>query len=185
MITDKQIKKWIKLIKRNSDKKAADKLISYYLDELFGYVYNRVDNRETAKDVTQEIFISVLQSIDKYDESKSAFRTWLYSIASRRVSDYYRTKEHYDDRLVEMSENDLVQAGTFGSSVDNASLLAEINEFIDDLEGGCREIFKLKVFEGCTFAEIANVMGMPESTVKTSFYATRKLIRSEFKEGSA
>jgi len=73
MATDKQIKKWVRSIKRAPDKKAADKLISHYLDEIFGYVFNRVANRETAKDVTQEIFISVLQSIDNYDESKSGF----------------------------------------------------------------------------------------------------------------
>ena len=172
-------------MKGSSDKKAADKLISYYLDELFGYVYNRVDSRETAKDVTQEIFISMLQSIAKYDESKSAFRTWLYSIASRRIADYYRTKEFHDDRLVEMSEIDLGSTEGFSSNINRSFELAEINEFIDGLENDRREIFKLKVFEGCTFSEIASVMGMPESTVKTSFYATQKLVRSEFKEGSA
>ena len=185
MATDKQIKKWVRSIKRDPDKKAADKLISHFLDEIFGYVFNRVANREVAKDVTQEIFISVLQSIDSYDESKSAFRTWIYSIASRRVADYYRTKESYDDRLVEMSEVDLGSSDILGLDVDQTLELAEVNEFIDGLEKRSREIFKLKVYEGCTFAEIASAMGMPESTVKSSFYGTQRLIRSEFKEGSA
>jgi len=185
MDANKQIKKWVRNIKRSPDKKAADKLISHYLDEIFGYVFNRVANREIAKDVTQEIFISVLQSIDKYDESKSAFRTWIYSIASRRVADYYRTKEHYDDRLVEMSEVDLGSGEVLGANVDNALELAEINDFLAGLEGARRDIFKLKVFEGCTFSEIASVMGMPESTVKSSFYGTQRIIRSEFKEGRA
>ena len=184
MATDKQIKKWIRSIKRAPDKKAADKLISHYLDEVFGYVFNRVSNRDVAKDVTQEIFISILQGIDKYDESKSAFRTWMYSIASRRVADYYRSKEHYDDRLVEMSEADLGDGEVFGSNVNNFLELAEINDFIDGLEEERQDIFRLKVFEGCTFSEIASVMGMPESTVKSNFYATQRMIRSEFK-GSA
>ena len=185
MATDKQIKKWVRSIKRAPDKKAADELISHYLDEIFGYVFNRVANRETAKDVTQEIFISLLQSIDNYDESKSAFRTWIYSIASRRVADYYRTKENYDDHLVEMSEVDLRDGELIGSDVDNALELSEIRDFVDGLEEGRRDIFKLKVFEGCTFSEIASAMGIPESTVKSSFYGTQRLIRSEFKEGSA
>jgi len=185
MEKDKQIKKWVRSIKRAPDKKAADKLISHYLDEMFGYVFNRVDSRETAKDVTQEIFISMLQSIDKYDESKSAFRTWIYSIASRRVADYYRTKEHYDDRLVEMSEVDLGYGEIISSNVDNTLELAEINDFIAGLGKERRDIFKLKVFEGCTFSEIASALEMPESTVKSSFYGTQRMIRSEFKEGSA
>ena len=185
MEKDKQIKKWVRIIKRAPDKKAANRLISHYLDEVFGYVFNRVDNRETAKDVTQEIFISLLQSINTYDESKSAFRTWLYSIASRRIADYYRKKEHYDDRLVEMSEAVLESDEVLGSTVENSLELAAIKEFIDGLGGERRDIFKLKVFEGCTFSEIASAMNMPESTVKSSFYATQKLIRSEFGRGSA
>lgn len=185
LVTDKQIKKWVRSIKRYPDKKVADKLISHYLDEMFGYVYNRVVNREVAKDVTQEIFISVLQSINNYDESKSSFRTWIYSIASRRVADYYRTKESYDDRLVEMSEVDWGSSEILGLDFDQTLELAEINEFIDGLEERSRKIFKLKIFEGRTFAEISNAMGMPESTVKSCFYRTQRLIRSEFKEGSA
>ena len=184
MDKDRQIKKWVRMIKRNSDKKAADKLISYYLDEMFGYVFNRVDNRETAKDVTQEIFISMLQSMNNYDEAKSAFRTWLYSIASRRIADYYRSKKQREDLLVDIPDSELESHEMLGENMENVLELAEVNEFIDSLEESRREIFKLKVFEGCTFTEIASFMDMPESTVKSSFYATQKLIRSEFKEGS-
>ena len=185
MEKEQQVRKWVRLVKRTSDKKAADKLISHYLDEMFGYVFNRVDNRETAKDVTQEIFISMLKSIDRYDVSKSAFRTWLYSIASRRLADYYRNRVHHDDRLVEISEVDLNHSEQPGSEIANALELNEINDFIDNLEEDRRDIFRLKVFEGCTFSEIARVMDMPESTVKSNFYATQKLIRNEFREGSA
>ena len=185
MEKEKQVQRWVRHVKRAPDEKAADRLISHYLDEIFGYVFNRVDNRETAKDVTQEVFISMLQSIDKYDESKSAFRTWLYSIAGRRVADYYRKKGPHDDRLIDVSEADLSNGEVLGLSADQSLELAEINDFIDRLESNRREIFKLKVFEGCTFSEIASVMDLPESTVKTSFYTTQKLIRNEFKEGSA
>lgn len=185
MSKEKQIKRWIKNIKRTADKKASDQLISSYLDEIFGYVFKRVDNRETAKDVTQEIFISMLQSIHNYDESKSAFRTWLYSIASRRIVDYYRIKEQDDDLLIEMSEVDLSQNEDLGTNVVGVLELQEIYEFIDGLEQSRRDIFKLKVMDGHTFSEIACAMGLPISTVKSSFYATQRLLRSEFKEVSA
>ncbi|MCL2560688.1 MAG: sigma-70 family RNA polymerase sigma factor [Turicibacter sp.] len=185
METNKQVKRWVKSVQRGPDKKAADKLISHYLDEMFGYVFNRVASRENAKDITQQIFISMLQSLDKYDASKSNFRTWLYSIASRRVADYYRTKEQTDDRLVEMPDDDRISDDAFRIDVEKSLELNEINDFIDHLEQDRRQIFKLKVFEGFTFAEIAAVMQMPESTVKSSFYATQKLLKNEFREGSA
>ena len=185
METEKEIKKWVRRIKRAPDKKAADKLISYYLDEIFGYVFNRVDNRETAKDVTQEVFISMLQSIAKYDESKAGFRTWLYRIAGRRVADFYRTKGQREDRLIEMPEDELSSDKKLVVDMDQSLELKEINDFIDSLEQDRRDIFKLKVFEGCTFSEIASEMGIPESTVKSSFYATQRLVKNEFRKGSA
>jgi len=181
---EKQILKWVKKIKQTSDNKAADKLISHYLDEIFGYVFNRIGNREDAKDVTQEIFIGVLQSIEKYDESKSGFRTWLYIIAGRRVVDYYRSKEKKEARVTQMAE--VVIKGRDKSSQSKAEMtldLIEINDFIDNLEKERREIFKMKIFDQLSFSEIASFKEMPESTVKTSFYATQKLIREQFKEG--
>jgi len=185
MEVEKKVEKWIKRIQQSADRKAGDKLISHYLDEIFGYVFNRVDNREAAKDVTQEIFISMLQSINNYDVSQSNFRTWIYSIAGRRVADYYRKKERREGNLAELSEADLGSKEIAASNVDNLLELAEVNKFIDGLEEGRRDIFKLKVMDGYTFAEIAGLLGMPESTIKTSFYGTQKLIRQAFKEGSA
>ena len=181
---DKQLIKWVKAVKKNGDKKAADKLISHYLDEVFGYVYKRVDNRETAKDVVQEIFISMLKSIKNYDDMKSSFRTWLYRIASRRIADYYREKEQQPSQTVDIADVEQRLEDLNARNIEIARELAEIREFIDRLAPEPREIFKLKVFKGQTFAEIANAKGIPESTVKSSFYATQKLIRSKFKEGS-
>jgi len=185
MGAEKEIEKWVKRIQRSGDRKAGDKLISFYLDEIFGYVFNRVDNRETAKDVTQEIFISVLQSINNYQVSQSTFRTWLYRIAERRVVDHYRQKERREGKTVEFSEVEIGSRDTSYSNAENLLELAEVNQFIDNLEGKRRDIFKLKVMDGYTFAEISDLLGMSESTIKTSFYGTQRLIRLTFKEGSA
>lgn len=181
---DKQLKKWIKAVMKNADKKAADNLISHYLDEMFGYVYKRVDSRETAKDVTQEIFISMLKSIENYDEQKSGFRTWLYSIAGRRIADYYREKEQKPTQTVDITDIQERLEDLNARNSEIAHELAEVRKFIDKLAPEPQSIFKSKVFDGQTFTEIALKKGMPESTVKSSFYATQKLIRSKFKEGS-
>jgi len=177
---DKQILKWVKRVKKSGDKLAADKLISAYLDEIFGYVFKRVDSRSAAKDVTQEIFISMLKSIKNYDDKLSSFRTWLYSIASRRIADYYREKEKH--QAIDIAE---IQHRLEDITSRNAEILqelSEIREFIDELATERdRNVFKLKVFDGYTFAEIATEMQMPESTVKTNFYATQKMIRKKFK----
>jgi len=179
MDMDQQVKKWIKRIKQSAHKKSANTLISHYFDEIYGYVFKRTSSEETAMDVTQEIFVSMLQSIDHYNYEKSSFRTWLYQITKRRIVDYYRSKAYQEDRLIkDDATDDLVSKF---ENAQNVAELAEISDFVEGLDSKSREVFKLKIFESCTFLEIAALMDMPESTVKASFYATQKLIKEEFK----
>jgi len=181
METEQQIKKWIKQIKRAPDKKAANALVKFYYREVLGYVYNRLSDKEVAMDITQEIFVSMLQSIDKFDERKASFRTWLYSIASRRLADYYRSSAYKNSRL-EPLDFTLLDREKVEPSREAAVEISEINVFVDKLDRDRREIFKLKVFEDYTFSKIAEILNIPESTVKTNFYATQRLIRKEFGE---
>lgn len=86
--------KLIKRIKKKQDKEAANTLISYYYKEIYAYVYRQTGNEELAKDLTQDIFIQILQKIAMFDHKKASFRTWMYRIASNKICDHYRSKVH-------------------------------------------------------------------------------------------
>ena len=86
--------KLIKRIKKKQDKEAANTLISYYYKEIYAYVYRQTGNEELAKDLTQDIFIQILQKIAMFDHKKASFRTWIYRIASNKIYDHYRSKTH-------------------------------------------------------------------------------------------
>ena len=178
METDHQIKKLLKQIKRAPHKKAANSLVKIYYREMLGYVYNRTHDKEVAMDITQEIFVSMLRSIGRFDEKKSSFRTWLYSIASRRIADYYRGTEY--ERMQMTDSDEKIPELKLEIEFHRSLQIKEIRDFIDGLENSKREIFQLKVFEDLTFEKIAERMNLPEATVKTKFYAAQKLIRKEF-----
>ena len=180
MDIDKQVKRWIKRITQSADKKSANALIEHYFDEIYGYVFKRANHEEVAMDITQEIFVSMLQSIGSYDFKKSSFRTWLYRITKRRIIDYYRSKDYQEDHLIEMNDELNEQLVGNLSDAQNHVELTEINDFVDGLDTKSREIFKLKVLDRRTFSGISEIVQMPESTVKASFYATQRLIREEF-----
>jgi len=181
MDMDQQAKHWIKRIQQSGHKKSANALISHYFDEIYGYAFKQVGNEETAIEVTQEIFVSMLQSIDRYDQSKSSFRTWIYHIAKRRIVDYYRSKDYQEDRLINL-DDELVNQLRISCSEEaqNAAELREVSDFVGGLDSRSREIFKLRAFEGFTFDGISKMIEVPESTVKANFYATQKLVREEF-----
>lgn len=77
--------KLIKRIKKKQDKEAANALISYYYKEVYAYVYRQTGNEELAKDLTQDIFIQILQKITIFNHKKASFRTWMYMHRIRYV----------------------------------------------------------------------------------------------------
>lgn len=84
----------IRKIKKNGDRKAADELVSRYYREVYAFAYRQTSDMDLAMDLTQEIFIAALKGIPSFDEKKAGFRTWLYSIASNKITDYYRSRYH-------------------------------------------------------------------------------------------
>ena len=75
---------------KQRDRRAADKLIQRYYNEIYAYVFRQTGDKEPAMDLTQEIFLAVLQSIGRFDAKKASFRTWLYRIASHKTIDWFR-----------------------------------------------------------------------------------------------
>jgi len=183
MDIEKQIRKCIAKLQKKSDEKAANALISNYYHEIYCYMYKQTIDKELAMDLTQEIFVSMLQSIKNYDEKKSNFRTWLYRIATNKVVDYYRSKAFREVRITEFMEEDLADEADFSLNIERKLELEQIIDCVNQLDVTRQKIFRLKIFGEYSFVEIAGMMKIPESTVKTKYYATQKMIRTQFQGG--
>ncbi|MBB6698697.1 RNA polymerase sigma factor [Clostridium algidicarnis] len=86
--------KLIKNIQKKGHRESANILIKGYYSEIYGYVFKQTSCRQLAADITQEIFISMIRSIDNYNVERCSFRTWIYKIASNKIIDYYRSKNY-------------------------------------------------------------------------------------------
>ena len=177
---EKQIKKWIRKARKKSDSQEAGELISFYYREIYAYVYKQTINKELAIDLTQEIFLNMLESIHHYDENKAAFRTWLYKIATYRLVAYYRSKFYKYERLSEELEEDVTEVEDFAFSIENRLELERINDFISRLESINQQVFRMKIFGEYSFLEISNSLKIPESTAKSKFYTVLKQVRKHF-----
>lgn len=179
MQTDNQL---IRRIKKKQDKKAADELIQRYYREIYAFTYRQTGERELALDLTQEIFITVLQGIYAFDEKKAGFRTWAYSVAANRITDYYRSKSYKKEKLQQPLQWETEEEKTVRDLAEHMVQKEEIRRIMDIVVSYEREwirIFQKKCFEEKTFAQIAEEMDLAESTVKTRFYQMLKRIRQE------
>jgi RNA polymerase sigma-70 factor (ECF subfamily) len=176
-------KRLIKKIKKKSDKVAANELISIYYKEIYSYVYKQTGDKETSMDLTQEIFISILKSINNYDEKKASFRTWLYKIATNKLIDYYRSKYYkYNTIAVSIEDFDIYDKEDIEITIENKEVIEKIINIINRLKVVDQQVFRLKIFADYTFLEISNALEIPESTVKTKYYSILGKIRKDFEE---
>ncbi len=174
----RQENKLIRRVQQHSDRAAADELVRSYYREIYAFAYKQTGNMDLAMDLTQEIFIAVLQSIIHYDAGKAGFRTWLYRIASNKIVDYFRSAQYkQQSSVVDLEDIVLPSEESVEESYMDGELKRQSVNAIAELPFDSQQILRLKVYAEYTFGEIANVLSLPESTIKTKYYSALKQLR--------
>jgi RNA polymerase sigma-70 factor (ECF subfamily) len=172
--------KLIRRIQKHAAQTAADTLIRKYYDEICLYAYRQTSDKQTAMDLTQDIFISMLKTIARYDGKQSGFRTWLYRIATNKIIDRHRSSAVTRNKLLNLDDVEIPDETDFTRRMENADLAARIQTHVGTFDADSQRVFRLKIYGGYTFAEIAGITEMPEPTVKTKYYRLLKILREEF-----
>ena len=155
----------------DGDVKAFDEILLRYQSMLFSYFLYIVKNEDEANELFQETFVKVVVHLQNQRYKPTGlFRYWLYRIAHNTVTDRLRRREfklmkdaNADNDLtrvnnecitVESHEGDMIRMQTFD----------KLHEMVDKLPADQREIVYLHYFEGLTFREIAEIMGISINT---------------------
>ena len=174
---EQQEQKWIRRIRLFGSKKDADQLVRSYYDEIYIFVFRQINDTEKALDLTQDIFISMLQSISAYKRQMASFRTWLYRIATNKVIDYRKKREPV---VVDLEEIEVTEPCDFVENWMRGEQLKAIEGFVCRYPVLIQQIFRLHIYGNYTFAEISKITEIQEATVKTKYYRLLKEIRKEF-----
>ena len=174
---EQQEQKWIRRIRLFGSKKDADQLVRSYYDEIYIFVFRQINDTEKALDLTQDIFISLLQSIAAYRKQMASFRTWLYRIATNKVIDY---RKKYVPIAVDIDEIEVIGHDDFVETWMQGELLRKIEKFVCKYQVLNKQIFSLHIYGNYTFAVISQIVENPDATVKTKYYRLMKDIRKEF-----
>ena len=151
-------------------------LYDRYLDKIYRFIYYKTFNKETAEDLTSEVFHKALVKITSFDLDKGSFSTWLYQIARNRVIDYYRTAKSV------VPLQDVFDMGVderTPETLDAVANLGEVKEYLQTLSAKQREIITLRVWEEKSYREIALLIGGSEDSVKMAFSRSIKELREK------
>jgi len=157
------------------DPEAFAALYRRYLTPIYGYIQRRVPNVHEAEDLTAQTFMEVLDGLkcDRYREG-GTFRAWLFTIARRRLVDFYR--EHPSLELHDSPSGDLGPLVTLEKKDD----LRRLTRLLNQLDEDKRELLRLRFTANLSFAEIALIEGKTEAAVKMSVYRVLDFLRQEW-----
>lgn len=145
---------------QGGDEDAMSGLIGSYYQSVFAYFYKNTGRYHQAKDLTQEVFIKMVSGISRY-KPKAPFKSWLFTIASNHLKNYYRTVSRHPEYM-ELSDE---IAGS-GSEVSEADMKNDIATALEHLPQEQKETIILRFYNDFTIKEISEITGAMETTVK-------------------
>ena len=166
------------------DPEALGLFYETYFDRLYGYVRRMVGEEHLAEDVTQDIFMHIYKSLPKYDPER-ALRPWIFTIATNKVRDFWRSRRHRDtlrETSFEASEGDgLRDSGEVAPQgvLENQELGAALTEAIERLPDSMRSTLLLRYFEGMSFEAIGAVLDRNEAAVRKRYSRAMEALRED------
>ena len=147
------------------DEAALAELYSLYFPRVYRYILARMGNPYDAEDLTEEVFLRVLDAIGRFQWREAPFSAWLFRIAHNAVISQ-RRKEGARGRSSPLSEALPVDSQGPEEMVENRLALNEIMKAAETLPEAQRRVISLRFAAGLTVAETARAMGKGEGNVK-------------------
>lgn len=161
---------------KENDRQSQHKIYKLYAKSMFNVCYRIVNQHDEAQDVLQESFIKMFNQIDSYRE-ESSFGAWFKRIVVNS------SLNHIKKRNKEELQYELLKADTDDSyyEMENEGVpetsIVEIQNAMELLPEGYRLVFTLYLFEDYSHREIAEELGITESTSKSQLNRAKKKMK--------
>ena len=152
---------------------AARELYRGYGGELYGFALRRLDDRQLAEEVVQDVFTSVWRRARDYDAERGTLRAWLYGIARNAIIDAERRRRRRPRTLADEPP----EAASAEDPIERALLRWQMQLALERLTPDHREALRLTHVEGLKLREVAEVLGLPLGTVKSRVYYALQALR--------
>ena len=174
---------------RRGDDRAFEVLYTRYQRRIAAYCFGMVKDYGRAEDITQEVFVSALRRMRK-TERPIAFKPWIYEIAKNACIDAYRRGRRAEE--VSIDADDRLSAADHGrlaattpdpeSAVDAKQELNLLCGAFGGLTETHHEILVMREFEGRSYKDIGERMGMSRPAVESTLFRARKRLGEEYDE---
>lgn len=167
---------------KDAIKRQIEDLMIEYGDELTILAYSYVKNIEDAKDIVQNVFVTAYLKIDEF-RGESTAKTWLYRVTINKCKDHLKSSlvkriilfgTDMEQKLISHSAEERLMDKEFSRSVLSEILKLKINY---------REVILMTYFQDLKIKEIASILKLPESTVRTRLQRAKKQLTPFLEQG--
>jgi RNA polymerase sigma-70 factor (ECF subfamily) len=163
---------------KSGDASAFGELYERYRDAIYRYCLSRTGTAHDAEDLTSDVFVKALHSIDRYQDRGLPFVAFLYRIARNAAIDRSRTLKQplsVDELVTQPASRQNVEADAM-LAVDRSILLAALTK----LKTEHRDVIVMRFIEGYSALEVAAALGKTEGAVRTLQHRALERLRKEF-----
>lgn len=165
-----------------SDSDAASEFTRYYEEHktaIFNYILYRISfNRDTAEDLTSEIFLKAFEAFERYDRARP-FKTWIFTIAHNHLVNFYAGRK---DILPLEEAVEVVKEGemSVGEDIDHKTTLGKILHLVSKLPSAQRDLVIMRYVNDLSNSEIAGILGKEEGAIRTGLSRAIAALRNEY-----
>jgi len=171
------------------DENAFGELVRSHYERIFRHVVAMTRNEHDARDICQEIWVTVWRSLKSY-RVEAKFSTWLYAIASRRAIDHLRKRRRWFDRFLPFLSNDQTEEVSEPASseptprerTERVEREARFEQAIEALPPKYRVVLVLREIDGLSYEEIAQTLQCRTGTVMSRLFNARRLLVQKLKD---
>ena len=161
---------------RKGDRAAFTELVKRYTKPLYNAAFWMLRKPEDASDVTQTVFLKVVERLDDYDPQYKFF-SWIYRIAVNESLNLMRRNGH-EDELDEDAEFEGLASDNPEHRLDEAERSRQLQAALMRLSTNDRTVLTLRHFSECNYLEIAQILQIDEKTVKSRLFDARHRLRA-------
>lgn len=166
---------------QKGDQQACAQIYEEYFNRIYRYMAVRLGNISEAEDLTEQVFLNMLESIKSFKWKGIPFSAWLFRIAHNQVIDYYRKMSKRQSLPL---EDDILDGGVDTASVAEINLtMDKLKDSIDKLTDLQKQTILLRFVSGLSIAETAKSLGKSDGAIKALQHSAVAALRKSMNMG--
>lgn len=153
-------------------------LYKKYHEQIFRYVYQRMDDKELAFDIVSQVFMKAMSNIHKFEDRGVPFAAWLFRIAKSEVYQSYR--DNVTTRFVNIETTHLTDIIDEIDEDENESNIKYLMSILKNLKESEILLLEMRFFEKRSFKEMGDILDLTENNAKVKTFRALEKLKSQY-----